>query len=99
MKRVIFLKLLSTFGGALSVWMELHFFYSLLAELYSLASGTIMPYQDMSLMSLDAWLVVLGLFLHYFIEENESKLLKRGAKDGTKAVVERRSRSVITDFA
>ena len=50
-------------------------------------------------MSLDAWLVVLGLFLHYFIEENKSKLLKRGAKDGTKAVVERRSRSVITDVA
>lgn len=50
-------------------------------------------------MSLDAWLVVLGLFLHYFIEENKSKPLKRGAKDGTKAVVERRSRSVITDVA
>jgi hypothetical protein len=94
----IILKLTSVFGGALSVWMELHFFYSLLAALYSVASGTVMPYQDTSLMSLDAWLVILGIFLHYFIEENKPKLLKRGAKDGTKAVVERRSRSVVTDF-
>lgn len=71
----IFLKLASAFGGALSVWMELHFFYSMLSVLSKRFLGEIIFYQDTMLMPLDVSLLLLGLVLHYLIEEKGSVLL------------------------
>lgn len=71
----IFLELASAFGGALSVWMELHFFYSILSMLSKRFLGEIIFYQDTMLMALDVSLLLLGLVLHYLIEEKGSVLL------------------------
>lgn len=75
----IFLELASAFGGALSVWMELHFFYSMLSVLSKRLLGEIIFYQDTMLMTLDVFMLLLGLVLHYLIEEKGSVLLGKKA--------------------
>lgn len=90
MRNIIFLKLMSVFGGALSVWMELHFFYTFFDILSKISEGRHASTVDTILMSMDVWLIILGIFLHYYVENNQDTLLKRGsAQYEPKAVMER----------
>ena len=79
MRNIIFLKLMSVFGGALSVWMELHFFYTFFDILCKISEGRYTSTVDAILMPMDVWLIILGIFLHYYVESNQDTLLKRGS--------------------
>lgn len=78
MRRIIFLKLCSLFGGALSVWMELHIFYTMF-ELFDVCiRGDAITKLDTILLPIDIWLFFLGLLLHYMIEERWVQFAEQG---------------------
>lgn len=74
MKQIIFLKSASAFSGALSVLMELHFFYALCRVIASRVTRevVIVPYK--ALMLIDISILIVGVLLTLAIDS----FLKRG---------------------
>lgn len=74
MKRIIFLRSASIFSGALSVLMELHFFYALCRVIASRVTREVatVPYE--ALMLIDILILIVGALLALAIDS----FLKRG---------------------
>lgn len=91
MRRYLVLKAMSVFGGALSVWMELHFFYTIFSVFEIRMRGGTITRLDTMLLPMDVFLFIMGLLLHCLIEDYYVIFLQRGSEaHEAKALNERR---------